>query len=154
MNWFKRIFCSQDEFNVHANGLPKVSVEIPMPEVKSPKGSDISQPVHAIVNNMLEHPQRWKVEVEGKFLLCGMETHYTVKDVKTGEVFRATREVIFGWGVETGGIVTDVSWLTKDETVLIYDTLKQSYEIKKARLSRFVKYKDSQERLRLLEIYK
>lgn len=37
MNWFKRIFCGQEEFNVHANGLPPVSISIPMPKVKPPK---------------------------------------------------------------------------------------------------------------------
>lgn len=156
MNWFKRIFCSQEDFNVHANGLPKVGVEIPMPEVKSPKGSDISEPVHAIVNNMLEHPQRWKVEVETTYSSRReMEKQYKVKDSKTNEVFEAYHTYHYGYssGI-SDSLVTDVSWLTEDETKLIYDTLGEVYKIKRQRLLRLVKYKESQERLRLLEIYK
>lgn len=61
MNWLKRIFCSQEDFNVHANGLPKVSVEIPMPKVKPTKGSDISEPVFAMLNAWKQDPKRFKV---------------------------------------------------------------------------------------------
>lgn len=155
MNWFKRIFCSQDEFNVHANGLPKVSVEIPMPEVNPTKGNDISEPVHVIVKNMLEHPQRWKVVVDTKYLTKGMEKQYSVKDTKTGEVFKASRMYYFGYSDGlTHELDVQVPWMTEDETKLIYDTLGEVYKIKRARLLRLVKYKESQERIRLLEIYK
>lgn len=156
MNWFKRIFCSQEDFNVYANGLPHVSVEIPMPKVKPTKGNDISEPVHVIVKNMLEHPQRWKVEVETTYSSRrDMVKQYKVKDSKTNEVFKAHYRYWYRYssGI-SDSLVTDVSWLTEDETKLIYDTLGEVYKIKRQRLLRLVKYKESQERLRLLEIYK
>src|SRR5215217_2348197 len=133
MNWFKRIFCSQDEFNGHVDqwGLPSVENIVPMPKVKAHKADkDISEPVYAIVKNMLDHPQRWKVKIKTTFSTHSSTTSYMIKDTKTGEEFKVVSKYYHGFGVNEDKDVY-VSWVTKQETQLLEQTLRDIYEVKK-----------------------
>lgn len=109
MNWFKQLFGISDKMETDEMGLPKVSIEFPMPKVKPTKGSDISEPVHVIVKNMLEHPQRWKGKVKTNYSADSIETVYTVEDTKTGQVFKAARVVYLDYGSSFSELVPDAS---------------------------------------------
>ena len=99
MNWFKRIFCSQEGFNVHANGLPDVSVSTPMPKVKPPKADkNISEPIISFVKCVQENPKRFKVTYGYEDLHLRLvyidntvvselpeSYYYTFKDLQTNE---------------------------------------------------------------------
>lgn len=116
---------------------------------------NISEPVHMIVKNMLEHPSRWKVRAKANNSAYTIRTDYTVKDIKTGEEFRAKRS----YGLSSVGVTNErldvyVQWITDDEANLFEETLNRVWKIKKDRKSRLAKYKQSKERARLLEIYK
>lgn len=151
INWIKKLFAS-DKVETDQWGLPKFDCNIPMPEVKPCKQEkNISEPVHVIVKNMLEHPQRWKVKTEVEDHTHSSVTFYTVKDTKTGEEFKARKTRYWGGDSEK---VSLVSWVTVDEIELLEETLYQVYEVKKLRRKRLADYKKSQERKRLLEIYK
>ena len=154
MNWFKELFGFGDKMETDIHGLPYVKSSTPMPEVKPCKPEkNISEPVHVIVKNMLDHPSRWKVKFKTIFSLHTSETNYTIKDTKTGEEFRAKYNYYHGCSPASSVDVL-VSWITSDEANLLEDTLKEVYQIKKARRTRLANYKKNQERNRLLEIYK
>jgi len=151
IKWIKKLFVG-DKVETDQWELPKFGCNIPMPAVKPCKQEkNISEPVHVIVKNMLEHPQRWKVKVKGENLSHSRITYYTVRDTKTGEEFKATKTSYWGSGSAKR---TSISWITEDEAELIEETLHQVYEIKKLRRKRLADYKKNQERKRLLEIYK
>lgn len=153
MNWFKKLFGVVDRSSQEYDGLPLAKDFFPMPEVKPCKPEkSVSEPVHVIVKNMLEHPQRWKVKIKTLYATYSSETRYTVKDTKTGEEFKVCKKYLHGFG-RTRSVDKTLSWLTEDEADLIEETLNQVYKIKKERRLRLVNCKERQERIRLLGIY-
>lgn len=156
MNWFKKLFGIGDKMETGYNGLPKVSCNIPMPEVKPCKPEkNISEPVHGIVKNMLEHPQRWKVKSEHTYSGHVHVSTHTVTDTKTSEVFTSTKSNWFIGGIyEDEPQVSNLLWATKDEIDLLKETLGTIHNLKWKRVLRLSEHKKSKERLRLLEIYK
>lgn len=151
MNWLKRIFCSQEEFVAHIADpvARKDTFEVQEPK----KNKNISEPVYAIIKNMIKYPSRWKVYITKNIpMSCySNTTYYTLKDVKTTEKF----DMQTYWSAYDGTTekTFTVPWLTLEEAKLIEDTATQIYQIKKKRLLRLKKYKESKERQRLMEIY-
>lgn len=167
MNWFKRIFCSQDEFNVHANGLPIA---------KLPKADkDISEPVISFVNCVRNNPKRFKVVYEFEYTRlrltydksktfvgeCGLPETYTYafKDTKTGESWTlcggTTWPRVYLTPVKNQ---TDNSeWLTKDERYYLITEIKNIMKDRKGRKEKLQSLrkerKNRDERNRLKEIY-
>ena len=152
MNWLKRIFCNQEEFVAHiADPVSRKDTF----EVQEPKkNKNISEPVYATIKNMIKYPSRWKVYITKDIpTSCYFNTtYYTLKDVKTTEKF----DMKTYWSAYDGTTEksSTVPWLTPEEAKLIEDTATQIYQIKKKRLIRLKKYKESKERQRLMEIYK
>lgn len=64
MNWFKKLFGTGDKVGTDIHGLPYVKSSTPMPKMKPIKGSDISEPVFAMIESMKTIPHTWKVERE------------------------------------------------------------------------------------------
>lgn len=177
MNWFKRIFCSQEDVNEvdgYADpwGLPLVTNIPPMPKVKPPKAEkDISEPVLAFVKCVRENPKRFEVEsdISMWFSVSYVEpkeyTAYRLWDKVTDEGWylrgRHHYSPYFFYttpGQNASRFYKDPSFLTVDEKEYV---LKEVSSIMEYRIERKNKLEEIRkdrrirdERNRLKEIYK
>lgn len=173
MNWFKRIFCSQEEFNAHVdiNGLPSVDNILPMPKVKPCKPEkDISEPVLSFVECVRNNPKRFDVEEhQGGYFhySTGHGGEYKLyklwdKSIKKGWKIKGARYVDYGpWVVEYvpgARYFSDTFFLTEDEKKYIIKEVKEIMEYRKERKTTLDKIRTERrirdERNRLKEIYK
>lgn len=167
MNWFKRIFYSQEEFNAHVdiNGLPPVDNILPMPEVKPCKPEkDISEPVLSFVECVRNNPKRFDVEeYQGRYSYysTGDDDQHKAyklwdKSIKKGWIIKGARYVDYHiWVVE---YFSDTFFLTEDEKKYIIKEVKEIMEYRKERKTTLDKIRKQRrirdERNRLKEIYK
>ena len=172
MNWFKRIFCSQEEFNgwVDPWGLPSVSVEVPMSKVKPTKGNDISEPVLSFVKCVQENPKRFLAYSDTSF--CYIRSTDNLEDYKAYKIYDKIADkgwylygryysnlwFIGGYPGEGGPLYNDPFFLTEDEKAYILKEVKlvMGYRgERKVRLEQIRKERRIRdERNRLKEIYK
>lgn len=175
MNWFKRIFCSQEEFNVHTNGLPKVSVEIPMTKVKPPKADkNISEPIISFVRCVQENPKRFRVIYGNEYmpLFSDEKTRknkvlpdgytYTLKDLQTKEEWTLCdglygRTPLFYFKERDYKHTINPEWLTYDEREYIIVSIKTIFKNRQGRKDKVVQLRKDRrirdERNRLKGIY-
>jgi hypothetical protein len=173
MNWFKRIFCGQEEFGGYVDqwGLPSVKNLVPIPKVKPPKpDKDISEPVLSFVKCVQENPKRFKVTYDFEYYGCEVNNgvvgiskkpttyNYSLVDVMTGESWSLTKEMLFTSCRQERKHTYNPEWLTADETEYLIDSVKtifQSRKDRKAKLQQIRKERRIRdERNRLKEIYK
>lgn len=173
MNWFKRIFCSQAEFNGHVDqwGLPSVENIAPMPKVKPTKvDKDISEPVLSFVKCVRENPKRFIAESSesAHYFLSNMNIEdycgYKIYDkiakkgwYLLGKYF-SNAWFVHGYPGEGGCFYNDPFFLTQDEKAYILTEVKiimnyrieRKYKLEQIRKDRRIR----DERSRLKEIYK
>lgn len=105
MNWFKRIFCSQDDFNGHVDqwGLPSVENIAPMPKVKPPKADkDISEPVLAMLNAWKDSPKMFKLNLDKEVYHLWNESRSYGNPTAQLKVFDTQRKEAFYFSVSLG----------------------------------------------------
>jgi hypothetical protein len=166
MNWFKRIFCSQEEFNSTVDhwGLPSVDNLVPMPKVKPTKGGDISEPVLSMLETWRRNPKRFTMSVDIDYKEFHSSSFYKSAYVKlTVNDTTSNEEFIFGLLLQNGSfedmrsiihhfapwfsqhkiypvlgskVTYKPSWMTEDELEFIIKTVKPYY------LKRVNRYRD------------
>lgn len=173
MNWFKRIFCGQEEFNVHANGLPPVSISIPMPKVKPPKADkNISEPVLSFVKCVQENPKRFVVTFDFEYYGYSFVENHMIKDdkPKTYHYSLLDTKTKESWSLFDGSFTACYSkvidrkhthnpeWLTEDEKEYLIVSIKALFHNRKDRKTKLEQIRKERrirnERNRLKEIYK
>ena len=147
MNWLKRIFCSQEEFNNY-EGLPAPENFFPEScKEKKPK-PDISEPVHTMVKSMFDRPHTWKV----KYSNCVANMNfYDVKDIRTKLSFRYSRHY---YGDYTRSIMSYQTWMTEEEQEFLLNALESVQQMKMSRVKRIRQVKKNIERNKVKELYK
>lgn len=176
MNWLKRIFCKQDEYDkwVDPWGLPSVSVNIPMPKVKPPKADkDISEPIISFVKCVQENPKRFKVIFDYEY--CGLESykgsitrsntptiyHYCLQDTKTKESWTFVKDTTYPLYLKSksgeGKNSYNPEWITTDERYYLIESIKTIFHNRKDRKEKLDQIRKDRrirdERNRLKEIY-
>lgn len=150
MNWLKRIFCSQEEFNSEINDLPEVTCSVAMPKVKPCKNeTDISEPVISFIECVRKNPKRFSVKFDYTAFLC-MSSTCKIKDSLTENEFSIT--IIHGCSRDLY-VQRNVKSLilTDKELEYAYLEIKGIYEQRVKRLS---KMKDYRERRKLTALYR
>lgn len=175
MNWLKRIFCSQDEYDVHVNGLPpvSVSVDIPMPKVKPCKPEkDISEPVLSFVKCVRENPKRFVVKSDYEYFglkfsnnLAIRSTepetyHFCLQDKVTKESWTLCKDIVLSFypGSKEIKHTYNPEWLTEDEKEYLITSIKTIFHDRRDRKEKLQEIRKQRrirdERNRLKEIYK
>lgn len=164
MNWFKRIFCSQDEFNGHVDqwGLPSVENIVPMPKVKPPKvDRDISEPVLSFVKCVRENPKRFVVKSDYEYFgfrvtnnLVIRSTdperyHFCLEDKVTKESWTLCKEVLLSFydGFKETNHTYNPEWLTEDEKEYLITSVKTIFHDRRDRKEK-LEYIRKQRRIR------
>lgn len=165
MNWFKKLFGIGDKMETDIYGLPYVKTGILMPEVKSTKGKDISEPVFAMLSTWQQNPKRFKLRVDKSIMSLWNDTQYgaycgnptselKVIDPQGHETFYFGLSLFSesyadgyttAWNMFTSHRIYPIlgsevnskpSWMTQDELDLIIETVKPYY------LRRVNRYRD------------
>ena len=173
MNLFKRIFCRQDEYNVHVNGLPPVSVDIPMPKVKPCKPEkDISEPVLSFINCVRENPKRFVVRSDYEYFGLKFSNNLAIRSTKpemytfcledkfTEERWTLCEGVALSFypGFKENKHTYNPEWLTEDEKEYLITSIKTIFHDRRDRKQKLQDIRKQRrirdERNRLKEIYK
>lgn len=176
MNWFqtafKQLFGISDKMETDEMGLPKVSVEIPMPVVKMPKADrNISEPIISFVQCVQKNPKRFKVLYDYEHFsymytdntlsksVFPVNYHYRLADTKTNESWT----LIEGYTCPIYDTLSEFKhscnpeWITEDEREYLIDSIKAIFHNRKARKETLKKLKKDRrnrdERNRLKKIY-
>lgn len=149
-SWWNNLFQEPD---LSTSGLPKVTCDVPMPKVKTPKPEkDISEPVLSFIEAYKANPKRFKVKrnlIESSSMQ--LEKQYIVYDSQLDMEFSASNIMIaqslhIRW--QTG---KNTGWATEKELDTVY------VEISKERGDRYKAAKsirNSASRNRLTKLYK
>lgn len=172
INWFKRIFCSQDDIKwVDPCGFPYVGNTVPMPKVKPPKADkNISEPVLSFVECVKKDRKRFILDSNTSFnrnytsiYRAHSNKAYRVYDKKTkqgwiliGETFSYSGSL--GWYYEEEDLYFQTpEFLTRDEELYLIKELTFVVDQWKQRKNSYYKQRHNRrirdERNRLKEIY-
>lgn len=150
-SWWKSLFQEPD---LSTSGLPKVTCDVPMPEVKPPKPEkNISEPILSFIEVYKSNPKRFKVKKEytqeGSWSYTLKYTLYDTKENKTFSVCRThyyTSCSEFDWTP-----MANTKWATQDEIQAVYGAIFNE------RCARYKTIQDSRakaQRERLTKLYK
>lgn len=155
MNWFKRIFYSQEEFVAHIEDpvARKDRFQVKTPRVEK----DISEPVLSFIKCVRENPKRFCLIYNYEFKL---DYYFSLQDKNTKE----------GWTLSKGNIqyvcasswclthTTNPEWLTEDEKEYLITSIKTIFHDRRDRKQKLQDIRKQRrirdERNRLKEIYK
>lgn len=166
-SWWKSLFQEPD---LSTSGLPKVTCDVPMPEVKPLKSEkDISEPVLSFIEVYKANPKRFKVfnlwsEDENEY---GRKEFlgYELKDTQANKTFSMAQEYSgytvtksaergmedeYHWNYTYRGI-KNTSWMTADERELVFNIVESE---RTERAKRLLVKKESLTRKRLTKLYK
>lgn len=122
-SWWESLFREPDVANF---GLPKVTCDVPMPEVKPTKQEkDISEPVLSFLEVYKANPKRFRVKKEysqeGDWSYTYKYTLYDSKENKTFSVYKIHH---YGYCQPTDWTtITNTKWATQEEIQLVYHTI-------------------------------
>lgn len=143
-SWWKSLFREPDLANF---GLPKVTCDVPMPEVKPCKPEkDISEPVLSFIEVYKENHRRFKINVE-----CVSENvnAWSLHDKKENKTFKAIICYLTYGSYYKGGKNTE--WITQDELTFVVDEIRSFLSSRKDRIE---SKRDVRSRKRLTKLYK
>ncbi len=166
-SWWKSLFREPDVANF---GLPKVTCDVPMPEVKPLKPEkDISEPVLSFIEVYKVNPKRFKVfnlwsEDENEY---GRKEFlgYELKDTQANKAFSMAQEYAgytitkctergmedeYHWNY-TYRAIKNTSWMTADERELVFNVVESE---RTERAKRLLVKKESLTRKHLTKLYK
>lgn len=175
MNWLKRIFCNQEEFNAHVdiNELPPVDNILPIPVMKPCKPEkDISEPVLSFVECVQENPKRFVVREDFKYFGLKFSNNLDIRSTKpemyvfcledkvTKEMWTLSEgvELNFYNGFKENKHTYNPEWLTDDEKEYLITSIKPIFHNRRDRKEKLQELRKQRrirdERNRLKEIYK
>lgn len=117
--------------------------------------TDISEPVHVLIDNINKYPGHWKIKKTDKFSEYGCTTTTIIKDLNSGEEFTVLLDHLYdGYSTTRMTLSKNLSWATEDEIKALKEALRASFDKKKKRVDNIKQIKKNNERKRLMELYK
>lgn len=146
-SWWKSLFREPDVDNF---GLPKVTCDVPMPEVKPCKSEkDISEPVFSFIKLYKDNHRRFKITLETYSNLGFIKYTYNLFDRVENKSFSI---------IESHGFMsslfrqsTSTKWMTEDEMEFCFKEIREFWATRKERIQ--IK-QNIRARERLTKLYK
>lgn len=143
-SWWKSLFQEPD---LSTSDLPKVTYNVPMPEVKPKPEKDISEPVLSFIKLYKQNHRKFKISAE-PFVTPDVDS-WTLYDKENNKTFTAS----VGWGYcnsyYRGGKNTE--WITEEELIFVFDEIRSFLNSRKVRVEN---KRNARARERLTKLYK